>query len=52
MNAPDSLALPDQVIDAHAGRIEAQVIAWRRQIHANPELGNREFETAKLVART
>jgi len=26
------------------------VIAWRRDIHANPELGNREFRTGKLVA--
>jgi len=50
MNAPDSLALLDNVIAAHADRIDAKVIAWRRQIHANPELGNREFETAKLVA--
>jgi amidohydrolase len=27
-----------------------QVIAWRRDIHAHPELGNRETRTAKLVA--
>lgn len=25
------------------------VIRWRRDIHENPELGNREFRTAKLV---
>src|SRR5215813_8098090 len=50
MNAPDSLAIVDNVIAAHADRIEQQVIAWRRQIHANPELGNREFETSRLVA--
>ena len=50
MNAPDSVALQDGAIAAHADRIEEQVIAWRRHIHANPELGNREFETAKLVA--
>src|SRR5689334_15701723 len=30
--------------------LEQKVIAWRRDIHANPELGNREFRTAKLVA--
>jgi len=30
--------------------LEAQVIEWRRHIHANPELSNREFETAKMVA--
>jgi len=30
--------------------VEAKVIAWRRDIHANPELSNREFRTAALVA--
>ena len=30
--------------------LEQKVIAWRRDIHANPELGNREFRTSKLVA--
>jgi amidohydrolase len=30
--------------------IEPKVVAWRRDIHKNPELGNREFRTAKLVA--
>lgn len=29
---------------------EVKVIAWRRDIHQNPELGNREFRTAKLIA--
>jgi len=37
-------------IDRLAAAVEAQVIAWRRDIHANPELGNREFRTAALVA--
>lgn len=34
-------------------RIEAvlpKVVAWRRDIHQHPELSNREFRTAKLVA--
>jgi amidohydrolase len=47
---------------AHAARLDPpslealdakelpQVIAWRRDIHAHPELGNRETRTAKLVA--
>jgi amidohydrolase len=30
--------------------IEPKVVAWRRDIHQHPELGNREFRTAKLVA--
>jgi amidohydrolase len=37
-------------IDQAAAEIEDQVIAWRRDIHQNPELGNREFRTAALVA--
>ena len=31
--------------------IEQKVIDWRRDIHQNPELGNREFKTATLVAK-
>ncbi len=30
--------------------IEPKVVAWRRDIHEHPELGNRETRTAKLVA--
>jgi amidohydrolase len=37
-------------IEAAAAAIEAAVIAWRRDFHANPELGNREFRTAAIVA--
>jgi amidohydrolase len=39
------------LIDAAALKVEAQVIAWRRDFHANPELGNREFRTADIVAK-
>jgi amidohydrolase len=37
-------------VAALADKVEEKVIAWRRDIHANPELGNREFRTSKLVA--
>jgi amidohydrolase len=37
-------------IDSAAQALEAQVIAWRRDMHAHPELGNREFRTAGIVA--
>lgn len=37
-------------IDRGADRIEQKVIAWRRDIYQNPELGNQEFRTSKLVA--
>ncbi len=32
-------------------RVEPMVIEWRHDIHQNPELGNREFRTAALVAK-
>ncbi len=37
-------------IDRLAAEVEPAVIAWRRDIHQHPELSNREFRTAKLVA--
>jgi amidohydrolase len=30
---------------------ESKVIAWRRDLHQNPELSNREFRTAEIVAK-
>jgi amidohydrolase len=50
MNAPDTPFPFDSAIAAAAERVLSKVVAWRRDIHANPELGNREFRTAKLVA--
>ncbi len=37
-------------IDEALRAVEPQVVAWRRDIHAHPELSNREFRTSKLVA--
>jgi len=31
-------------------KVESKVIDWRRHFHANPELSNREFKTAKIIA--
>ena len=45
--APSSLAAD---IDSAAAALDAQMILWRRDLHANPELGNREFRTAGIVA--
>lgn len=39
-----------QKITLAIDKIEPQCIEWRRQIHQYPELGNREFKTAKLIA--
>ena len=46
------VANADLAVDLHQQALAtaAQVIAWRRHFHANPELSNREFETAKRVA--
>jgi amidohydrolase len=35
---------------AAADKIETKCIAWRHDIHQNPELGNRETRTAKIIA--
>jgi amidohydrolase len=37
-------------VDRRAAEIEGKVIGFRRDIHEHPELGNREFRTAGLVA--
>ncbi len=37
-------------IDARVEEITHQVVAWRRDFHQHPELGNREFRTAGIIA--
>jgi len=37
-------------VDQKVRALETKIIAWRRDIHQNPELSNRELRTAKLVA--
>ena len=37
-------------INAAADKIESKCIAWRRDIHQHPELGNNEHRTAKIIA--
>src|SRR6188768_860280 len=50
MNAPDTPFALDSAVAQAADKVEPRVVAWRRDIHQNPELGNREVRTAKLVA--
>ncbi|WP_445362626.1 amidohydrolase [Microbulbifer sp. ANSA003] len=38
---------PQQLLE----NTESKVIEWRRHLHQNPELGNREFETAKYIEK-
>lgn len=40
-----------KTISIAADNIEDKVIAWRHDMHQNPELGNREFRTAELIAK-
>lgn len=39
-----------QEIDRLAPQVETKVVAWRRDFHQNPELSNREFRTAGIIA--
>jgi len=50
MNAPDQAFSLDALIAEAAHRLEPRVVQWRRDFHQNPELGNREKRTAKIVA--
>lgn len=38
-------------VNSLANKIEQDVIKWRRHFHQYPELSNREFETAKTIAK-
>jgi len=38
-------------LDRAAEAVVPKVVAWRRDFHQNPELGNREVRTAGIVAR-
>jgi amidohydrolase len=40
----------DAEIARRVGQVMPKVVAWRRDIHQHPELGNRETRTAGLVA--
>jgi amidohydrolase len=52
MNAPLQVSASSLAaqIDLAAAAVEESVIAWRRDLHEHPELGNREFRTAARVA--
>lgn len=37
-------------VEQKATAIQAKLVEWRRYLHEHPELGNREFNTAKMIA--
>ncbi|QQL49602.1 amidohydrolase [Mucilaginibacter ginkgonis] len=39
------------VVNKKANELEKQVIAWRRDFHEHPELGNHEVRTADIIAK-
>ena len=50
--SPDSVTASDlrESVATRASEVMDDVIAWRHDIHQNPELSNREYRTAALVA--
>ena len=37
-------------VERLSSELNPQVVAWRRDFHQNPELGNRETRTARVIA--
>ena len=48
--SPSAPSASSSAIDKAAAAIEQEMLEWRRHLHQNPELSNREAETAKFVA--
>jgi amidohydrolase len=48
--AAPAVAAPDAEIEAAAERLAPQIVTVRRDLHAHPELSNREERTGRLVA--
>ncbi len=51
LGGPGERPVPPRTdIEILAANVQPKVVAWRRDIHQHPELGNREVRTAALVA--
>jgi amidohydrolase len=48
--APGFASISDRALEDAARGVDAKVVEWRRDLHQNPELGNREFRTSQKVA--
>ena len=42
--------LPLETINSLSNDLSEQVVSWRRDFHQHPELSNREFRTARVIA--
>lgn len=49
--AGTTLSFSQTKLDMDIQNIESKMIEWRRDFHQNPELSNREFNTAKKIAQ-
>lgn len=49
LSAQNDIVKLKEKVTVAADDVEAKCVAWRKQIHQYPELGNREFSTAKLI---
>lgn len=49
--APAMAAPSAAKIEAAAKAVQPKVVAWRRDIHEHPELGNQEVRTSALIAK-
>ncbi len=50
VSAAAAAAPPHEAVTTRAAALEPKLIEWRRDLHANPELSNREFRTSARVA--
>ncbi|MFM7153396.1 MAG: amidohydrolase [Bacteroidota bacterium] len=52
LSPPESVAQPNLKKQAAsmADQMQGKLVEWRRDFHQNPELSNREFRTAEIVA--
>jgi amidohydrolase len=51
LTTPAAAQISLEEIDAAARAVEPRMIEWRRDLHAHPELSNREVRTAGVVAK-
>ena len=49
LSAQSDIAKLKEKAAVAADKIEPRCIAWRRDFHQNPELGNNEFRTSKII---